>query len=98
MTVRSILAATAVVAGFTATAAAQEGRTIDAWGHSFEVPGSRAASRAIAAEPDAFRTVAPERTYVSGKVGTVVESEVLTPVTTSKEINVWGARIAVPAR
>jgi hypothetical protein len=98
MTVRSILAAAAVVAGFTAAAAAQEGRTFDAWGHSFEVPGSRAASRAVDAEPDAFGAVAPERTYVSGKVGTVVESEVLTPVTTSNVINVWGARIAVPAR
>lgn len=98
MTVRSILAAAAVVAGFTASAAAQEGRTFDAWGHSFKIPGSRAASRAVAAEPDAFRAVSPERTYVSGKVGTVVESEVLTPVTTSNVINVWGARIAVPAR
>jgi hypothetical protein len=98
MTVRSILAAAAVVAGFTASAAAQEGRTFDAWGHTFDVPGSRAASGAVAAEPDAFRAVAPERTYVSGKVGTVVESEVLTPVTTSNVINVWGARIAVPAR
>lgn len=99
MTVRSILAAAAVVAGFTASAAAQEGRTLDAWGHSFDVPGSRAASGAVAAaEPDAFRAVAPERTYVSGKVGTMVESEVLAPVTTSDVINVWGARIAVPAR
>ncbi|HJE25600.1 MAG TPA: hypothetical protein K8W01_18290 [Methylorubrum populi] len=99
MTVRSILAAAAVAAGFTASAAAQEGRTFDAWGHSFDVPGSRAASGAFAApEPDAFRAVAPERTYVSGTVGTVVESQVLTPVTTSNVINVWGARIAVPAR
>ncbi len=32
MTVRSILAAAAVVAGFTASAAAQEGRTFEAWG------------------------------------------------------------------
>lgn len=98
MTARSVLAAAAVAAGFTASAAAQEGRTFDAWGHSFDVPRSRAASEAVAARPDAFRAVAPERTYVSGKVGTVVESEVLTPVTTSNVINVWGARIAVPAR
>lgn len=97
MTVRSILAAAAVVAGFTASAAAQEGRTFDAWGHSFEVPGSQAASGAVAAKSDAFRAVAPERTYVSGKVGTMVESEVLAPATSPNVINVWGARIAVPA-
>ncbi len=99
MTVRSILAAAAVVASFTASAAAQEGRTFDAWGHTFDVPSSRAASGALAAAvPDTFGAVAPERTYVSGKVGTMVESEVLAPVTTSNVINVWGARIAVTAR
>ncbi|WP_288588766.1 hypothetical protein [uncultured Methylobacterium sp.] len=98
MTAHSILAAAAVLAGFIASADAQEGRTFDAWGHTFEVPGYRAASRTVAAEPDACRTVAPKRTCVLGKVGTVVESEVLTPGTTSKVINVWGARIEVPAR
>lgn len=99
MTVRSILAAAAVVAGFTASAAAQEGRTFEAWGHTFDVPGARAASGTVAApERDAFRAIAPKRTYVSGQVGTVVEGEVLAPATTSNVINVWGARIGVPAR
>ncbi|MBB2965080.1 hypothetical protein [Methylobacterium sp. R2-1] len=102
MTLRSILAAAAIAASFTASATAQEGRTFQGWGHTFNVPGSQVGlGRVAGSERDTYRddrSDAPKRAYVSGNTGTVVESEGLATDTPSQVINVWGARIEVPAR
>ena len=104
MTVRSAFAAAAVaasIAAFAAPASAQEVQTFDAWGHTFNVPGSQSAVLAPAvARNDAVLTtgsIAPKRAYASARAGSAVENAAAVRVQATRTINVWGARVDAPA-
>src|SRR3569623_1655112 len=101
MTVRSTFAAAAVasIAAYSAPASAQEVRTFDAWGHTFNVPGSQSVEFvATAARHDGVTTgsVAPKRAYASVRAGATAESASVANQPT-RTINVWGARVDAPA-
>ncbi|AWN36347.1 hypothetical protein [Methylobacterium radiodurans] len=99
MSTRSIIVTAAIATGVTASASAQDGRTFQTWGHTFSVPGSSTDPGAVANPvQDADRSDAPRRTYVSGQVDPADARKNLAPATTSQVINVWGARVEVPAR
>lgn len=98
MTIRSALAITAIMTGlsaFTGPVSAQQVQTFDAWGHTYIVPGSQRG--AVSMAPDLDTTVhgrgsiAPERAYASAKAA--ASNTIVTPVQTTRTINVWGARI-----
>jgi hypothetical protein len=104
MTVRSAFAAAAVaasIAAFAAPATAQEVQTFDAWGHTFNVPGSQSAVlAAVAARNDAVLitgSIAPKRAYASARAGSAVENAAAVRVQATRTINVWGARVDAPA-
>jgi hypothetical protein len=103
MTVRSAFAAAVVaasVATFAAPASAQEVQIFDAWGHTFNVPGSQSAGvAAAAARNDAVLTtgsIAPRHAYASVKAGAAVENAAAAHVQATRTINVWGARVDAP--
>jgi hypothetical protein len=99
MTVRSALAAAAVAAGLATVAApalAQQARTFEAWGHTFNVPGSDPDAH-VAAPPvrtvGSQASVAPERAYASGLAGSAANAG---DRPAPRRINVWGSWIDAP--
>ncbi|GEP08096.1 hypothetical protein [Methylobacterium oxalidis] len=102
MTVRSAIAAAAVavsIASVAAPASAQEVRSFDAWGHSFNVPGSQSAAVAVGVRGATVLTtgsIAPERAYASAK--SVDENAAAADVQATRTLDVWGARVDAPVR
>src|SRR4051812_43011248 len=111
MRVRSAFAAAVVaasIAAASAPASAQEAQTFDAWGHTFNVPGSRSAvAGAAAARKDAVQrqapvqrhdsvlatgSVAPRHAYASARAGAASENAAVVHEA-PRTINVWGARV-----
>jgi hypothetical protein len=102
MTVRHALAAATVVGSLAAStsvpALAQQAQTFEAWGHTFNVPGASFGVPAVVARDSAVRTsrpIGPNSSYASASVGTAVAST--NSQQTVRTINVWGARLNVPA-
>jgi hypothetical protein len=101
MTVRSALAAAAVAASLATIAApalAQETQTFEAWGHTFNVPGSHLSVPAAAPrdrDVEAKASATPGRAYASGLAGSVANATAGDRQAT-RTINVWGARLDAP--
>ncbi|WP_157862019.1 hypothetical protein [Methylobacterium sp. Leaf361] len=101
MTVRSAFAAAALatsLATIAAPALAQQAQTFEAWGHTFNVPGSRpgvpfAAHRGRSAEAKA--SVSPGQSYASGLAGSVTNATTVDRQA-PRRINVWGSWLDAP--
>lgn len=101
MTVRSAFAAAALatsLATIAAPALAQQAQTFEAWGHTFNVPGSRpgvpsAAHRGGNAEVKA--SVSPGQSYASALAGSVPNGTAVDRQA-PRRINVWGSWIDAP--
>jgi hypothetical protein len=99
MTVRSALAAAAVAAGLATVAApalAQQARTFEAWGHTFNVPGSGLGAPVAAplvGNVEAKAAASPGRAYASGLAGSVANAG---DRQAPRRINVWGSWIDAP--
>lgn len=93
-------AAALIAAGlvsFASPSSAQEVRTFSAWGHEFIVPGSLSAAPAEhGAARAATSTSSARRAYTSAGAAAVSEAPAARPQAT-RTINVWGARLTVPA-
>ncbi|KAA0125824.1 hypothetical protein CIW48_01620 [Methylobacterium sp. P1-11] len=102
MTVRTILGIMAVAITSAIPAAAEDGRSFEAWGHTFDVPGAQSGKAYVAApRQHAVRVTpshSPRHAYASGNAGRPLQSEAIVPAPASRTINVWGARLEVPAR
>lgn len=101
MTVRSTFAAVVLatsLATIAAPALAQQAQTFEAWGHTFNVPGSHlgvpsAAHRGRNAEAKA--SVSPGQSYASGLAGSGTNGTAVDRQA-PRRINVWGSWVDAP--
>lgn len=97
MTIRAIVAATALAVGLATPVVAQEGQAFGRSGRAFDVSASRSdVSSAAAYRQRAIRSNAPRRAYVSDNTGRMAGFEAAAPVEAPRMLNVWGARLQAP--